>query len=212
MRLLVILILVIGAAGPLRAGAWLQDKGSYFASADSNIWLAPQTDSPVHYDPALYLEYGWRADATLGLNYFSADQGLTDHLVASLMMPIRAGAPQMTGSLALAFQDGADAALQIGLAVGHSWDRGWASADASASATHQKLDLTWGQHLHPDWAVMAQVQTGQVNADAPYAKLQVSAIYQISPTQRISAGLIHALTGDGGTGLRVAVWLTSPEP
>lgn len=213
---LMILLTCAGAAG---AGPWMRGEGDVFLSFGANVALSDTATRPVHWDPTLYLEYGVGPRLTLGADLYIANGDEEETGSVFLRYPLRAADTGLPMAVSLAYglrhDRPANALEQIaraGLHVGRPLPRGWLSADAAAifvlgeDRTEGKLDLTWGRSLSDRWTGIVQMQTGIGTAGDFYAKAAPSALYRLNTRTQIEFGVVQALTGDHGTGLRIATW------
>ena len=212
------------------AGPWQRDEGAVFLSFGGNIAITEGAADPVSRDPALYLEWGATDRVTLTFSGHTTDQGrdMAATLAAQIALPI----PERFGvaSAALGFgvlRDGEEqivgappvgpayetALITGALAWGYDRPRGWHAVEmhylhqtASGNAA-AKVELTWGWHLSDRISAMVQLEAGQQPEDDPYAKLSSGLIYGITEGVRVNAGVQQGLTGDGGTGLNLGLWL-----
>lgn len=217
--LLIALLMWCVTTAPLRAGAWPRDKGQLFVAAGGNFLLSDGARLPVHYDPTLYLEYGWTDQVTLGGGLYLADAGrkLSGSLFASF--PIWSeGNDKVAGKLGfgasykeLKFDS---TYLLGGVSWGRGLDNGWLAVDASAQLENSqhvfrpKLDLTWGHHWSDDWTSSLQLHTGQGLSGDIYAKVSSSITYNLRDDVKLHLSAVQGLTGDRGTALKFETWLT----
>ncbi len=200
------------------AGAWPREEGQFFISAGGNFLLSDGARLPVHYDPTLYVEYGWDGHITLGADVHTADVGRIIAGFVFVNVPI--GDPDADNKFAA--QLGLGTRLQMGqpteyqIRAGASWGRGltngWLAADAYTTigtrdrTLRPKLDLTWGHHWSESWTTSLQLQSGQGSSGDYYVKIVPSVIYSLRPDIQIQVGAVQALTGDKGAGLKVETW------
>jgi hypothetical protein len=207
-------------AGSAQAGAWPRAEGEVFLSLGGNVALIGESARPVHYDPTLYLEYGFSDRITVGLDGFTADRG-------------DAGSLFVFGRYALDIE-GASDVWAVGLGVGVTilpngaqgetvratlhWGRGletgWLAVDAEASfglqrdLTQTKIDATWGYRINDRWTAATQFQIGTGLTGDTYTKVSPSMIWDAGNNIQVRAGLVQALSGDYGTGLSLQSWIT----
>lgn len=201
------------------AGAWPQPEGEYFLSFGSNVALIGESVRPVHYDPTLYLEYGYSERLTIGIDGFTADRG-------------EAGSVFAFGRWALDVEGTEDRfALGAGLGVtilpdgeqgetfrltahwGRGLDTGWLAIDAQASfgftqeLTQTKIDSTWGYRIDDTWTATTQFEIGTGLSGDVYTKVSPSIVYSVNDDLQLRAGVVQALSGDYGTGISLQSWL-----
>jgi hypothetical protein len=101
--------------------------------------------------------------------------------------------------------------MRIGLSLGRCMNDGWLSADMSATIEtldttwRPKADFTWARVRSDRWATTLQRQT---RPRFYYAKYSPTVIYTPTDRIKIDLGAVKALTGDGGSALRLKTWLT----
>ncbi|MBU2358510.1 MAG: hypothetical protein KKB02_06205, partial [Alphaproteobacteria bacterium] len=71
-----------------------------------------------------------------------------------------------------------------------------------------KADFTWGRSWSDRWTTTLQLQTRQRYYDDYYAKFSPTAIFSLSDRFKINLGAVKALTGDGGSAMKLETWLT----
>lgn len=214
---LTMLLLIVGAGAS--AGAWMREEGSVFVVLGANGLLSGATERPVHYDPTIFAEFGLSEGITLGFDGYTADAARSSAFYGFLRFPVPAGqgAPLMAVELAGGVQtrpgQSAEPRVRAGLSMGLGLENGWLAADASLSASLRldrpegKLDLTWGRRLTPAISGVLQLQTGTGQSGDLYAKLAPSAHWQIGGPITLELGVVQALTGDMGTGVRIGTHL-----
>ena len=208
------------AALPASAGPWVREKGSVFLSFGGNVAISDAAQRPVHWDPTLYLEYGLTEKITVGLDIYIANGAQEETATAFVRFPIRSADTRWPMAMSFAYGMRNDKALGVvdtlaraGLSVGRSLPNGWLSADLAgvyaleAERLESKLDLTWGWNFAEDWTSIVQLQSGVGTAGDIYVKVAPSIVYDMTRFNKVEVGLVQALTGDGGAGLRVATWV-----
>lgn len=215
--LLTILMLCTTTA---HAGAWMREKEEYFIAAGGNFLLSEGAQLPVHYDPTLYLEYGFSEKLTLGIDLHVGDAGRvqTGFIFGSFPIGELTGQQKLSANLGFGVRTKqsaqSDALMRAGLSWGLGLDHGWWSVDAAAifSKNDQKfrpkIDLTGGHRLSDKWEMSVQIQTGQGVSDDYYAKIVPSATYNLRDNIKLHLGAAQALTGDRGAGLKFQTWIT----
>lgn len=200
------------------AGAWPREEGQYFVAIGGNFLLSDGARLPVHYDPTLYLEYGLDGRVTLGADYYTADAGRITSGFGFVSIPLSTADATdkfaATLGLGVKLKQGEDAESQLrgGLSWGRGIDSGWLAVDASAKIGtndrlfRPKLDATWGHHWSNDWTTSLQLQTGQGASSDYYAKIAPSITYNLTDNAKVHLGIVHALTGDRGTGAKAEIW------
>ena len=218
MRRLLTVFILLFSPGLLAAGAWPREEGQVFVSFGGNFLLSDGAQLPVHYDPTLYLEYGVSTELTLGLAYHKAAQDRVDAGMIFMRLPFgpNTGADHFAFSLGVGARTDRDTAdealLQGGLHWGRGFDEGWFSVDYTATygserrSFQSKADFTWGQDLTSHWTAFFQMQIGEGLGGDFYAKANPAIVYRINERNRLSIGAIKALTGDGGSALKLELW------
>lgn len=206
--------------GRAEAGAWPRDKGDLFLSFGGNVALFDGATRPVHYDPTLYVEYGLTDRLTVGFDGYTSDATEIVNGFVFLRYPLGSveGPQRLAVSVAAGASEIPGLALEptgrLGLHWGYGLARGWLAADATsvlglAGAEREgKLELTLGQRVSDRWTGVLQLQGGIGYSGESYAKVTPSAMYELSDTTHLRAGLVQALTGDMGSALTVEVWLS----
>ncbi|ROU03613.1 hypothetical protein [Histidinibacterium lentulum] len=213
------LMILLTCAGDAAAGPWMRGEGEVFLSFGTNVALSDTAQRPVHWDPTVYLEYGLTPRLTLGADLYIANGDEEETGSVFLRFPLHAAETGLPVSASLAYglrhdrlADETERIARAGLHVGRPLPQGWLSADAAAifvlggDRTEGKLDLTWGRSISERWTGVLQMQTGIGTAGDFYAKAAPSALIRVTDRTRIEIGVVHALTGDRGTGLRIATW------
>lgn len=220
MRLIVMTFCLLAAAGPVFGGAWAREKGQIFIASGGNFLLSDGASLPVHYDPTFYLEYGLSPLLTVGLDYHTADRGRIDTGFVFARFPLgeTTGRDRFAASLAFGARVDEFGPLENLMRGGISWgrglERGWLSVDYNATygdidqVFRSKADFTWGHNLSDRWTSSLQFQTGEGFDEDIYTKVNPSIIFQISEKHQVSLGAVHALTGDGGSALKLDLWST----
>lgn len=220
MRSLLPFILLSAMATPLWAGAWARDKGTLFIAAGGNFLLSDGAELPVYYDPTVYAEYGLTDRVTLGLDLYSADKGRIASAFGFVGVPVGSitGKTRATVSVGYGYRLNSDtsteALMRLGVAIGRGLDAGWLSLDASATfgtrdrVWRPKADFTWGHAFDDRWTGTLQLQTGQGYYDDYYAKVSPTIIFKLRENLKINVGAVKALSGDGGSALKIETWLT----
>ena len=207
-------------ASGTQAGPWPRAEGETFLSFGGNVALIGEAARPVHYDPTLYIEYGYSDRITIGIDGFTADRGEAGSLFAfgrwALDVPgsndvWAIGAGVGTTIVPSGEQD---ATLRATLHWGRGLETGWLAVDAEASfglernLTQTKIDATWGYRFNDQWTSATQFQIGTGLTGDTYAKVAPSMIWEARENLQIRAGLVQALSGDYGTGLSLQSWIT----
>ncbi|KAA9005740.1 hypothetical protein [Histidinibacterium aquaticum] len=216
-KCLPLLLAVLLVAAPLQAGPWVRERGALFLSFGANVALTDAATRPVHTDPTLYLEYGLSERVTVGFDLYVANGDQEETAQAFLRLPLAAGDTPVAATLTYGLRhDRLRASLEeiarLGVSTGRTLPKGWLAADASAilvvgeNRREGKLDLTWGRDIGERWTGVLQLQTGIGTAGDAYAKAAPALLYDLRPGTRLEIGLVQALTGDLGTGLRLATW------
>lgn len=211
-------LLLIASGGT--AGPWLRDEGGVFLSFGANVALTESARRPVYWDPTLYLEYGVGERSTVGLDIYVANGDAEQTGSVFLRFPLRPAETGMPVAGTLTYglrhdraRQSYDQVARAGLSVGRGLEGGWLSADLTAIYAVEaerfegKLDLTWGVDLTDRWTGVLQMQTGIGTAGDFYAKAAPSVLFRVTDRVRIELGVVQALTGDEGTGLRLSTWL-----
>ncbi|MCF7699322.1 hypothetical protein [Loktanella sp. M215] len=220
MRLIWIILLLTVLSSASHAGAWPRDKGELFIAAGGNFLLSTGAELPVHYDPTVYGEYGLTDRLTLGLDFYTADKGRIASGFTFISVPV--GSLQMRNRASVSLGYGyrlnpdasTEALMRIGLSVGRGLNKGWLAADTSATfgtldtIWRPKADFTWGRSWSDRWTTTLQLQTGEGYYDDYYAKISPTAIFSLSDRFKINLGAVKALTGDGGSAMKLETWLT----
>lgn len=220
MRLVIAVMGLMLAAGAGAAGPWPREKGQSFVAQGGNFLLSDGAELPVHYDPTYYGEYGLSDLFTIGVDYHTADRGRIHTGFVFFRFPLGDTTSRDRYAASLGFGGRVDEYRPLehlvrgGFSWGRGLDDGWLTIDASAvygtedKAFHPKVDFTWGHHLNDRWTAALQLQTGQGFSDDYYAKISPTISYGINDEYRISLGAVQALTGDGGSALKLEVWRT----
>jgi len=213
-------ILFLFATSTAQAGPWPRAQGEFFLSFGGNVALLGESVRPVHYDPTLYLEYGYSDRITVGLDGFTADRGDAGSLFAFARYAFEI--PSSTDKWAAGVGVGTTIlpngqqgeTLRITGHWGRGMDTGWLAVDAEASfglsqnLTQTKIDATWGYRFNDTWTSAVQFQIGTGLSGDTYTKISPSIIWNATPNMQIRAGLVQALSGDYGTGLSLQTWMT----
>ncbi|MFZ3581817.1 hypothetical protein ACOI1H_06545 [Loktanella sp. DJP18] len=220
MRILAFIACLSAPGTGASAGAWARDEGTLFIAAGGNFLLSDGAELPVYYDPTVYAEYGLTDRVTLGLDLSTADKGRIASAFAFAAVPVGSitGANRATVSLGYGYRLNPDttreALMRLGVSLGRGLERGWLAADVSATigtidrTWRPKADFTWGRNWSDHWTSTLQVQTGQGFYDDYYAKYSPTVIYTLTDRFKINLGAVQALTGDGGSALKLETWLT----
>lgn len=220
--MLKILLIAMLSLSPIAAGAgsWARDEGTLFIAAGGNFLLSDGAELPVHYDPTVYAEYGLTKRVTLGLDVYTADKGRIASAFGFAAVPVGSitGANRAMVSLGYGYRLNPDttteALMRLGLSLGRGMDRGWLSADMSATigmldtTWRPKADFTYGHIWSDRWATTMQLQTGIGYYDDEYVKLSPTIIYTFTDKIKVNLGAVKALSGDGGSALKLETWLT----
>lgn len=216
-RLLPLLCLLASSS---HAGPWPRAEGETFLSFGGNVALIGESVRPVHYDPTLYIEYGYSDRLTIGVDGFTADRGEAGSIFAfgrwALDIPgsddvwaIGAG----LGTTILPNEE-QDLTFRATFHWGRGLETGWLAIDAEASfgldqnLQQTKIDATWGYRINDSWTSATQFQVGTGLTGDTYAKIAPSIIWEARDNLQLRAGLVQALTGDYGTGLSLQSWVT----
>ena len=215
----VLVLLALLCATQTQAGPWPLGKGDVFLSFGANVAVTQDAEAPVHTDPSLYLEYGLTEKLTVGFTSFSSEAGeaisgyafarypVLPRLNDPLTVTIGAGLKYRFGDLA------PDPRIQLGFSWCHGWDNAWATivTNSTYSTTDQTtfhtLDATYGWRPTDNIATIFQLQTVTGETVDFYAKIAPSVAYTFGDHLTVELGLIQALTGDRGTGLRLGTWI-----
>ena len=220
LSILFVLALLAGFGTAAHAGAWPRDKGALFIAAGGNFLLSEGAELPVYYDPTVYAEYGLSDRVTLGLDLFTADKGRIASVFGFAAVPVGSinGQNRTMVSLGYGYRLNADTTTEVlmrmGLSLGRGLDKGWLAADISATigtvdtTWRPKADFTWGRSWSDRWTTTLQLQTGQGFFDDYYAKYSPTVILSVTDRIKINLGAVKALTGDGGSALKLETWLT----
>lgn len=220
MRQILTILLLLCCAPQAQAGAWSRTDGELFIAAGGNVLLSDGAQLPVHYDPTVYAEYGLTDRVTLGLDLYTADKGRIVQAFGFAGVPI--GDTSGTYHTAVSLGYGArrnpdtttEALMRLGLSFGRGLDHGWLAVDASATygtadtVWRPKADFTWGRAWSDRWTTTLQLQTGQGYYDDYYAKVSPTVILTVTDRFRINLGAVKAMTGDGGSALKLETWIT----
>lgn len=205
-------------AAPAEAGPWLRAKGEGFLAFGANIALTEDARRPVHYDPTLYLDYGISDRLSLGLEAYVANGSDERTATVFATLPVsRAPDAPVSASFGLGWRaidarKNEDALLHFGVGGGRGLMGGWLTAESAlvrslgTATTEAKLDLTWGRELSDAVDGVLQLQTGRGTWGDAYAKLAPSLVWSATGSIQLEMGLVQALTGDGGTGVRLSTW------
>ena len=219
MRLFAIFTLFFISVSAVHAGAWPRDKGDLFIAAGGNFLLSNGAELPVHYDPTVYGEYGLTDRITLGLDFYTADKGRIASGFTFVSVPVGSLKLKNRASVSVGYgyrlnpDTSTEGLMRLGLSVGRALDEGWLAADASATIGLQdttwrpKADFTWGHGWSNRWTSTIQLQTGQGYYNDYYAKVSPTIIFSLNERFKINLGAVKALTGDGGSALKLETWL-----
>lgn len=220
MRVLPFLVSLVACGTSADAGAWARDKGTLFIAAGGNFLLSDGAELPVYYDPTVYAEYGLTDRVTLGLDLYTADKGRIASAFAFAAVPVGSITQANRAMISLGYgyrlnpDTTTEALMRLGVSFGRGMDRGWLAADVSATigtidtTWRPKADFTWGRNWSDRWTTTMQLQTGVGFFDDTYAKVSPTVIYSVSDRFKINLGAVKALTGDGGSALKLETWLT----
>lgn len=217
-RFLALCLAGLGAAPTVEAGAWPQERGSWFASAavhltwpqDVTTWTGLQPTG--RYD-ALYLEYGVTDRLTAGLDLGRSVSG-AGKMVGFVRWPLtREGARiRIATELGLGRIEGA-AVVRPGLSVGMGWDRGWVAADAlveqplgGGTGADVKVDVTFGLTGARGRRTLLQVQMGQESGDPAFLRLAPSLVWPLTDHLSVEIGGAYGLVGDASMGVKLGLW------
>ncbi|MCA0995878.1 hypothetical protein [Alloyangia pacifica] len=202
-------------AGPLQAGAWLQERGAGFASSTTRLtwpqsyglqgWQLPSG----RYD-TLYVEYGLSPRVTIGADLGRAISGAGKSLLFLRLPLIGAGPMRLSAELGGGRIEGHQA-LRPGLSLGLSHARGWLNADILAelrgtAGTDVKMDLTLGLNLPQRRKAILQVQTGVQRGDPGFVRLAPSVVLPLRERLQAEIGASWGLVGDTSAGLLLGLW------
>ncbi|GGE49953.1 hypothetical protein [Actibacterium pelagium] len=215
-RLPALLILLI-AATPVQAGAWLRDKG------DTLIILQHEDYSVDRYDDRfskLYLEHGLSKSFTLVGEVSRSQNFDKNRALLSLRTPLFKTSGDDKFSLEFGVgiaQDGnltqqlmrSTVAWGKGLQTrfGHGWTNIEVSVEQQALQTRGTADLTLGLDLRPDTKLILQLQNGTTEDNTFYSRFTPSLTYEIRPDIYLELGLRKGLSGENSQGLKLGTWL-----
>jgi len=218
MRWMVLSFFVFAAPGQVDAGAWAREKGEVFIATGGNFLLSDGAQLPVHYDPTLYIEYGLSPLITVGLDYYTADQGRIDTGLIFARFPLGnvTGRDRLAASLAFGARvdefSPVESLIRGGLLWGRGLNNGWLAIDYSATygdidqVFRSKADFTWGYNLTDRWTSTLQLQSGEGFDEDVYAKINPGIIFRVNDNYRVSVGAVRAFTGDKGSALKLDIW------
>lgn len=202
---------------PALAGAWPRARGEGFASAALRLGWPQDIATMTSLQPAtdystFYLEYGATEQLTLGFDVGHSVSG-GGKTVIFAQWPLRQAetGAQVSAQLGAGVIAGRRV-IRPGVAVGWGLTQGWLSLDGVAEAypetgrTDIKLDITWGRNLSRDRKVILQVQTGQPDGTAPFARLAPSLVMPLRGALHMEAGATWGLTGDRSMGIKLGLW------
>ncbi|QQA42218.1 hypothetical protein [Pelagovum pacificum] len=215
-----LVILFLTFATSANAGPWLREKGAVFLSFGANVAISDSAVRPVHWDPTVFLEYGLTERLTVGFDLYIANGDEEQTAGVFARYPLREGDLTWPVSATVGYglrHDRTEATLEeilrFGVSTGRGLPRGWVAIDAAAiqplveAPLEAKLDVTWGREVAPRMTTILQLQTGIGTAGDFYAKAAPSVLLSVNERLRFEVGAVQALTGDLGTGLRIAAWL-----
>ncbi|MGP6086917.1 hypothetical protein [Antarctobacter jejuensis] len=219
MRLAALLFVIICLAAPgAEAGAWPRQKGDGFASVSVRLGWPQDVREWISLEPTrdystLYVEYGLTDRLTLGLDLGHSVSG-AGKTVAFLQYPLRRAdtGPKVTGQLGFGVISGKEV-VRPGVSLGWGLEKGWISVDSVAEAYLQtghvdyKVDFTWGRNIGKNGhKLILQLQTGQPDARAPFARLAPSLVVPVRGRFKVETGVTIGLTGDKSVGLKLGLW------
>lgn len=212
-------VIASGLATHAAAGAWPQAEGEYFLSFGGNVALIGESVRPVHYDPTLYLEYGYSERLTIGIDGFTADRGDAGSIFAFGRWALDVEGTEDryavgAGIGVTILPDGEQGeTFRITAHWGRGLESGWLAIDAQASfgfaeeLTQTKIDTTWGHRFNDTWSATTQFEVGTGLSGDVYTKVSPSIVYSFNESVQVRAGLVQALSGDYGTGISLQSWV-----
>lgn len=217
MRLLPLLLICWAVQAP--AGAWPREEGEIFIVLGGNVALFGNAVRPVHYDPTVYVEYGFSPGLTLGFQGHTADAGTSGTLLGFGRLHLRAGPRGDQYAVSAAFGQtliptgAVETVIRGGLHWGLGLPDGWIAVDGYATLTQDngrlqtKIDATWGHRIDTRWSSLLSAEVGTGLEGDIYAKIAPSVSLRLSDRADLRVGVVHALTGDRGGGVTVESWL-----
>lgn len=203
-------------ASPAWPGAWLRAKDSAFTAASVTVF---KDDYGYDYKSALYAEWGYRENLTLGFD-FEENRDVYGHATVFARVPV--ADLNNIGRFAAEFGVGVHhrhrdawalykATLSYGKGFQTGWGSGWVAIDTTLEyrthdALFRKLDITTGLSAPRLVNPLLQIETSYRSGDPLYWRVRPSIMIrkQDKPTTWV-LGLERKDARDD-TGIKVAIW------
>lgn len=212
MRCLCVLLLLCPA--PLWAGGWLRDQGTGFFSTQFEFH---DTRDPMR-TPSVYLDYGLRANLTVGLSAWQSETRTTTQIdiFARTKLPLTFGGWALSAEGRVGGQQDATDLVTpmvgIVLGAGHPLPNGWLDSSFSFStpwsdpeAWRAKGEISLGHTLSDRWTIMGQFRH-EATADLSVNTATGWVIYEVRPGMRLAAGAERSLSGGTAERALFSVW------
>ncbi|WP_171124605.1 hypothetical protein [Ruegeria sp. HKCCA4707] len=211
------LLLLMLSASPALPGPWLREKDSAFTAA--SVTAFKDGDYGYDYKSALYAEWGYKDNLTLGFD-FEENRDLYGHATVFARLPLASLGEK--GRFAAEFGVGVHhrhkgawalykATLSYGKGFQTGWGNGWVAVDTTLEyRTHnaliRKLDLTAGLKSRRWVDPLLQVETAYRSGDDLYWRVRPSVMVRNpdSPTTWVLG--FERNDARDNTGIKVAIW------
>lgn len=215
-RVLFLLSFLLVAA-PAWPGAWLREKDAAFTAASVTAFKDP--DGSYDYKTALYAEFGYRPNLTIGLD-FEESRDYYGHALLFARVPVANF--DNWGRFAAEFgagahhkQLGAWAMYKLTLSYGKGfqtgWGNGWVAVDTALEyrthdAVYRKLDITAGlsgdRLLNP----LIQIETAYTSDHSLYWRARLSVMIRARNNGTTWVLGLERNDARSDTGLKIALW------
>ncbi|WP_058282077.1 hypothetical protein [Ruegeria denitrificans] len=215
-RVLVFLSLLLSAA-PAWPGAWLREQGTAFTAASITAFKDP--DGSYDYNTALYAEYGYRPNLTIGLD-FDESRDYYGHALLFARIPVADF--DKWGRFAVEFGAGAHhrqlqawAMYKLTLSYGKgfqtSWGNGWIALDTALEyrthdAVFRKLDFTAGLSSDRLLNPLVQIETAYAPDRSLHWRARPSVMIRARDSKTTWVVGLERKDARSDTGLKIALW------
>ncbi len=217
-RLVLIFLLTCMLCGPGSAGAWLREKDSVFAA--TSVTAFREDDDAYKYKGALYAEWGFRPNLTIGLDA-EEHQDLYGHALVFARIPVAdfGSAGHIAAEFGAGLHHRQDSTwamykttLSYGKGIRTGLGTGWIAVDTALEyRTHEalirKLDLTAGLSSGRRFDPLLQIETSYEPGRPWYWSARPSLIYR--PKTGIASWVIGVERNSvrEHTGFKLTLWL-----
>jgi len=213
----VFLLFALLAATPVWPGAWLREKDSAFTAASVTAFKDP--DGLYDYKSALYAEWGYKPNLTIGLD-FEENRDLFGHALLFARVPVADFGNW--GRFAAELGAGAHhrhrkawALYKVGLSYGKGfrtgWGNGWLSVDAALEyrtheAVYRKLDLTAGLSADRLLNPLLQIETAYTPDQPLFWRVRPSVMIRTRDSKATWVLGLERNYARKDTGIKIAIW------